>query len=186
MLVTHTLHPTHRYMNCHSRPAFSFSSTVWSPLEPPMHAGLFARAGLLSHCSGVFAWMARACTRLLSSSFRASLTRRWRWIRGRPWNWQLTTRTRKWDSDPGGTACMWLSLWISKWSGLRASVSLVRMARSTGRLGSGSMCGLTWAKGRAAERRTEAGRAERRTQGSIGAGHHLVEELQQSSVRPRW
>lgn len=152
----------------HSRPAFSFSSTVWSPLEPPMQGGLLARVGLLPHCSGVFAWIASAWTQLLNSSFKAPLTRRWRCISDRPSNWELTTRTRKWDSDPGGTACMWLSLWISKWSGLSVSVSLVLIDLSTGRLGSGSMCGLKWARGRLEARLVEMGRAQRRTVGSIG------------------
>lgn len=132
-----------------------------------MQGGLLTRVGLLPHCSGVFAWMASVWTQLLNSSFRASLTRRWRFINGRPSNRELTTRTRKWDSEPGGTACMWLSLWTSKWSGLSESVSLVLIALSTGRLGSGSMCGLKWARGRLKARLVEMGRALRRTLGSI-------------------
>jgi len=132
-----------------------------------MHGGLFARLGLLPHCSGVFAWIARAWTQVLSSSFKASLTSRWRWIKGRPSNWELTTSTRKWDSDPGGTACMWLSLWTSKWLGPSVLVSLVLIALSTGRLGSGSICGLKWARGRDKIRQVEMGRAQRRTLGSI-------------------
>lgn len=132
-----------------------------------MQGGLLTRVGLLPHCSGVFAWMASAWTQLLNSSFRASLTRRCRFISGRPSNRELTTRTRKWDSEPGGTACMWLSLWTSKWSGLSESVSLVLIALSTGRLGSGSMCGLKWARGRLKARLVEMGRALRRTLESI-------------------
>lgn len=150
------------------RPACSFSSTVWSPFEPPMQGGLLARLGLLPHCSGVFAWIASAWTQLLNSSFKASFTRRWRFISGRPSNWELTTRTRKWDSEPGGTACMWLSLWTSKWSGLSVLVSLVLIVFSTGRLESWSMCGLKWARGRLKARLEEMGRAQRRTLGSIG------------------
>lgn len=151
----------------YSRPAFSFSSTVWSPLEPPMQGGLLAREGLLLHCSGVFAWIDSAWTQLLNSFFKASLTRRWRFINDRPSNWELTTRTRKWDSEPGGTACMWLSLWTSKWTGSSVSVSLDLIDLSMGRLGSGSMCGLKWARGRFKARLVEMGRTQRRTVGSI-------------------
>lgn len=132
-----------------------------------MHGGLFTRVGLLLHCSGVFACIASAWTQLLNSSFKASLTRRWRCINGRPSNCVLTTRTRKWDSEPMGTACMWLSLWTSKWSGFSMLVSLVLMALSTGRLGSGSMYGLKWARDRVKARLVETGRAQRRTLGSI-------------------
>lgn len=141
--------PAHHPLLCHSSechfyclPAFTFSSTVWSPFEPPIHGGLLARVLFLFHCSGVFAWIARAWMQLLSSSFKASFTIRWHLISGRPSNCELTTRTRKCDSDPGGTACMWLSLWTSKHSGWRALVSLSRMAFSTGLLESCSMCRL--------------------------------------------
>uniref|UniRef100_A0A0E9WUW9 Uncharacterized protein n=1 Tax=Anguilla anguilla TaxID=7936 RepID=A0A0E9WUW9_ANGAN len=79
----------------HSRPAFSLSATVLSCLEPPMQGGLLAKLGLLSHCWGVFAWMARAWTRVLSSSRRASLTRRRRCSRDSPSKRLLTTSTRK-------------------------------------------------------------------------------------------
>lgn len=132
-----------------------------------MQDGLFARVGSLPHWSGVFAWMASAWMQLLSSSVSASLTIRWRWIKGRPWNWELTTRTRKWDSDPGGTACMWLSLWTSMWSGLNALVSLVLIVRSTSRLGSGSMCGVKWARGRVKDRQAEMDWVQREALGSI-------------------
>lgn len=151
----------------HSLPARSFSSIVWSPLDPPMQGGLFANVGLLPHWSGVFAWMASAWTQLLNSTFRASLTSRWRCINDRPSNWELTTKTRKWDSDPGGTACMWLSLCTSKWSGVSVSVSLVMMALSTGRLGSGFMWVLKRTRGRDKERLLETGRKPRRRPGSI-------------------
>lgn len=150
----------------HSRPAFSFSSTVWSPLEPPMHGGLLARLPLLLHCSGVLAWIASAWTQLPSSSFKTSFTRRWHLSSGRPSNRELTTRTRKWDSDPGGTECMWLSLWTSKHSGWNALVSLRRIASSTGLLQSCSMCRLKLARGRIKARPVEMGR----TQQSIWCG----------------
>lgn len=144
----------------HSLPAFSFSPTVWSPREPPIHGGLLARVLLLSHCSGVLVWMANAWTQLLSSSFKASFTRRWHLISGRPSNWELTSKMRKCDSDPGGTACMWLSLWTSKRSGLKASVSLIRMALSTGLLVSTSMCRPRLVRGRIKARPVEMGRTQ--------------------------
>lgn len=144
----------------HSLAAFSFSCTVWSPFEPPRHGGLLARLLFLLHCSGVLAWIANAWTQLLSSSFKASFTRRWHLISGRPSNWELTTRTRKCDSDPGGTACMWLSLWTSTHSGLKALVSLIRIAFSTGLLESSSMCRPKLVKGRIKARPVEMGRTQ--------------------------
>lgn len=156
-----------RVPHAYSLPTFSFSSTEWSPLEPPMQGGLLARVGLSPHCWGVFAWMASAWMQLLSSSRRASFTRRWRCNKERPSNRGLTSRTRKWDSEPGGTACMWLSLWTSRCCGSSWLVSLVRMALSTGRLGSGSMRGLKWARGRLKAGTMDTGRKERRMQGNI-------------------
>lgn len=132
-----------------------------------MQGGLLARVEFFPQSSGVFDWIASAWTQLLNSSFKASFTRRWRFINGRPSNCELTTSTRKCDSEPEGTACMWLSLWTSKCSGWSALVSLVLIAFSTGRLTSGSICGLKWARGRIKARRVETGRAQPRTRGSI-------------------
>lgn len=156
-------------MQCHSQslPAFSFSVIVSSCLDPPMHGGLLARLGLLLHCWGVLAWMARAWTHVLSSSRRDSFTSRWRCNRERPSNWGLTTRTLKWDSEPGGTACMWLSFITSRCSGLRSWVSLVRMVVSTGRGQLGSMWGRWWANCLDKARVQDEGRRQRRAQDSI-------------------
>lgn len=154
-----------------SLPAFSFSAIVWSCLDPPMHGGLFARLGLLLHCWGVLAWMESAWMQVLSSSFRVSFTSRWRCNKERPSNWGLTTRTLKWDSDPGGTACMWLSFMTSRCSGLRAWLSLVRMVVSTGR---GTLGSMWWARGLDKKRVLEMGRRQRRALDSIRrGGKHL-------------
>lgn len=42
--------PTFYSPPAHSRPAFCFSSTVLSPLDPPMQGGLLAKVGLVAHC----------------------------------------------------------------------------------------------------------------------------------------
>lgn len=150
-----------------SRPAFSLSAIVLSCLDPPRHGGLLARLGLLLHCWGVLAWMARAWTQVLNSSFRASFTSRWRCRRDRPSNCGLTTRTLKWDSEPGGTACMWLSFSTSRCSGLRAWVSLVRMVVSTGREPLCSMWGWWCTSCLEKARLKQEGRRQRRPLDSI-------------------
>ncbi len=137
-----------------------------------MHGGLLARLGLLLHCWGVLAWMARAWTQVLSSSRRVSFTSRWRCKSERPSNWGLTTRTLKWDSEPAGTACMWLSFMTSRCSGLRAWASLVCIVVSTG-----PMWGWWWVSCLVKARVQVEGRRQRRALDSI---RHRREQLQEN------
>lgn len=144
-----------------------------------MQAGLLVRVEFFPHSSGVFDWIASAWTQLLNSSFKASFTRRWRFINGRPSNCELTTSTRKCDSEPEGTACMWLSLWTCKYSGWSALVSLVLIAFSTGRLKSGSY--VVWS-GPEGELRLDGWRQEEHSQGhgaasDVVAGNYLWKQM---------
>lgn len=53
------------------------------------------------------------------------------WINGMLWNLTETTTTLKCVSDPGGTLCIYDSLKISRWTGLRVSVSFCQIVCST-------------------------------------------------------